>query len=158
MEQLLQAFLLSPTRGKLLQTRLCLTVVTFIIHAVPTHWSGAIPDLFHRVREVSPKIGQSEAHRLLLEFLTMIPEQLERSILSKRQLSGVTRDLMESKATVLSYLGDILAQPPTELTPLALKCLAVWAEQLISLPEAMPFAPMAVSLVRSWPSISWSGS
>lgn len=157
MGQILAAFLQSPSRGKVLQTRLCLTLATFFLHAVPAYWSGAISDLFRRVGHAAPSLGQLAAQNLLLEFLTVIPEQIERDAIAKKQRQAAIREILEAKEMVLGFLNGILQAPPSELSVPALECLTSWLKYHCTVAEGLPFAPLALRMVSGVCSVSLRG-
>ena len=95
---------------KIVLTRICVAMSGFIIHSAPDHWGSPITDI---ISMFSPHLqGASPNMRsltLLLELLTVIPEEFQTLILSSSRRSAVRHTFAQGLGQVLPFLLNVIS-------------------------------------------------
>ncbi|CAG8743627.1 3362_t:CDS:10, partial [Cetraspora pellucida] len=117
-------------------TKLCLALTAYAIQAVPDIWSNFIPDFFEMLHSgviAAQNQGQPLFFELpLLEFLTVIPEEVLRADLIGERKAKVYQELTNSIPRVFSTLQSLLSEyyghPERDLIlkQKCLRCLQSW--------------------------------
>ncbi|CAG8589354.1 4704_t:CDS:10 [Funneliformis caledonium] len=119
-------------------TKLCLALTAFAIQAVPEIWSNFISDFFDYLHTGSLAVrAQNQGQVLfielpLLEFLTVVPEEVSRADLIGERKVKVNQELIDSIPRVMSILKTILsnhhgyAERDIILKQKCLRCLQSW--------------------------------
>ncbi|CAG8649565.1 9078_t:CDS:10 [Dentiscutata erythropus] len=103
-------------------TKLCLALTAYALQAVPDIWSNFIPDFFEMLHSGLP----------LLEFLTVVPEEVLRADLIGERKAKVYQELTNSIPRVFSTLRSLLSEycgnPEHDLIlkQKCLRCLQSW--------------------------------
>ncbi|CAI2175590.1 18153_t:CDS:2 [Funneliformis geosporum] len=119
-------------------TKLCLALTAFVLHAVPEIWTNFISDFFDYLHTGSLAVtAQNQGQALfielpLLEFLTVVPEEISRADLIGERKAKVNQELIDSIPRVMSILRTILsnhhgyAERDILLKQKCLRCLQSW--------------------------------
>ncbi|RHZ79419.1 hypothetical protein Glove_146g39 [Diversispora epigaea] len=124
--------------ANLVITKLCLALTAYAIQAVPDIWTNFIPEVFEMLHNGAIAVstqnpGQSLFIELpLLEFLTVVPEEVMRGNMVGDKKAKVHQELTDSTQRVLSTLKTILSnyqaqqQKDILIKRKGLKCLQSW--------------------------------
>ncbi|KAF0484223.1 ARM repeat-containing protein [Gigaspora margarita] len=117
-------------------TKLCLALTAYALQAVPDIWSNFIPDFFEMLHSgviAAQNEGQTLFFELpLLEFLTVVPEEVLRADLIGERKAKVHQELTNSIPRVFSTLRSLLSEycgnPERDiiLKQKCLRCLQSW--------------------------------
>lgn len=120
--KLLQAIVRYSRGPKLILTKVLVATASFVIHVVPEFWKTAIPDLMSSIHpSVMVNVAPDQVLDLLLELLTVIPEELQAR---ERPNRGQSRSrLQEGSASVLQFLSQLAI-----LSPSVLRCYSSWSQ------------------------------
>lgn len=128
--------IVSYTGPKIVLTRLCVAVSGLVIHSTPEHWQAPIQDL---ISLFQPNISATNLRPLvlLLELLTVIPEEFSTLLLASQRRAQVRTELANSLQCVLPFILQILSlQTNTDVGLQALKCLQAWIQFGVPLDES----------------------
>ena len=129
---------------KIVLTRICVAVSGLVIHCVPGHWPEPITDL---ISMFQPQLtGPNPNYRsltLLLELLTVIPEEFSTLLLTSNRRATVRNAFSSSFPTVLPFLLEVMAHhgqegSNTEATLQACKCVQAWVQFGVPLDSCDP--------------------
>ncbi|RCH88597.1 hypothetical protein CU098_001683, partial [Rhizopus stolonifer] len=132
-------------------TKLCLALIAYAFHTVPDEWPDFINSTVDALQLGSQayNIPTDTVQLILLEFLTLVPEEVTNSNLlggRKLQLIG---ELKGGVPLVLSTVSSLLFA--LETSPLvqqkALRCLQSWIQYGFDLLEAYPILQKVMSLL-----------
>lgn len=120
--KLLQAIVRYSRGPKLILTKILVAMASFVIHVIPEFWSTAIPDLMSSIHpSVMVNVAPDHILDLLLELLTVIPEELQAR---ERTSRGPSRLRLESASeSVLQFLSQLVT-----LSPSVLHCYSSWSQ------------------------------
>eukprot|EP00095_Tigriopus_kingsejongensis_P012065 maker-scaffold60_size442463-snap-gene-0.27 protein:Tk12065 transcript:maker-scaffold60_size442463-snap-gene-0.27-mRNA-1 annotation:"Importin-13" len=123
---LLTTYALGP---KMVTTRLCVAVAGLVNHSLPKMWPTPMQDLINIFQREMETKGVAVLH-LLLELLTVIPEEFATMIMNSGRRNEVRIELSNTVPVVLDLLKKVLNQGgiPNEITIQAIKCLQSWVQ------------------------------
>ncbi|CAG8484811.1 9963_t:CDS:10, partial [Acaulospora colombiana] len=115
-------------------TKLCLSLTAYALQAVPDIWSNFIMDFFETLHSASiQNSGQPMFVELpVLEFLTVVPEEVLRADLVGERKAKVNQELIDATPRVLSTLKSLLSshqahqERDVQIKQKSLKCLQSW--------------------------------
>jgi len=120
---------------KIVLTRICVAMSGFIIHSAPDHWQDPISDI---INMFSPHLQGSTPNlrslTLLLELLTVIPEEFQTLILSSTRRSAVRHTFAAGLNRVLPFLLNVISHHSQqqdgnfEAVLQACKCVKAWVQ------------------------------
>ncbi|KAL3269998.1 hypothetical protein HHI36_009055 [Cryptolaemus montrouzieri] len=136
-KKILDAIVNYATGPKIVLNRLCITLSAFIIHTLPSYWQHAFEDLVSSFQpQHLPNIDPERVLWILLEILTVIPEEFQTTILSVSHrnsvriiLQDVSKDIMKVIEMCLNPLPSVgfdMSNLPTYLN--ASRCAAAWIQ------------------------------
>lgn len=147
----LMELLTSPRLPKIVLTRICVAVSGLVIHSVPEHWPAPITDLINLFK---PQIstGQIKPLVLLLELLTVIPEEFSTLLLSSQRRAVVRHSFGSSLATVMPFLLGVMEHhgsnsASSEATLQATKCIQAWVQFGLPLDSCDPIVDQLLKCV-----------
>ncbi|CAH1099739.1 unnamed protein product [Psylliodes chrysocephalus] len=99
---------------KIILNRLCITLSAYIIHTVPTHWPKAFEELVSSFQpQYLPNVEPERVIWILLEILTVIPEEFQRTTLALNQRNRVRAVLQDVSKDILKVVEMCLMPLPT---------------------------------------------
>lgn len=134
---------------KIVLTRICVAVSGLVIHSVPDHWPQPITDL---ISLFQPQLstGQVRPLTLLLELLTVIPEEFSTLLLSSQRRSSVRHSFGSSLGEVLPFLLGVMehhSNTSSEATLQACKCVQAWVQFGLPLDSCDPIVDRLLQCV-----------
>ncbi|KAI8970253.1 armadillo-type protein [Mycotypha africana] len=122
-------------------TKLCIALIAYSFHSVPDKWPHFIASTVEALQLGSQAYGvpAQTIYSTILEFLTLVPEEISNSNLiggHKLQLIG---ELKEGVPIVLTTISTLLFQPVNSADTLqhkSLRCLQSWIQYGINLEDA----------------------
>ncbi|CAH1165774.1 unnamed protein product [Phyllotreta striolata] len=122
---------------KIILNRLCITLSAYIIHTVPTHWPKAFEELVSSFQpQYLPNVEPERVIWILLEILTVIPEEFQRTTLALNQRNRVRVVLQDVSKDILKVVEMCLMPLPAagfnmcNLTTYlnAARCASAWIQ------------------------------
>ncbi|XP_013776592.1 importin-13-like [Limulus polyphemus] len=131
--KLLEAILSYSGGPKIVLTQLCVALSAYIIHTVSDHWPTAIADVAATVQPSHlPSLPPQQVMLILLELLTVLPEEFQTAHLAHSQKGIIRNALQSSLHQVSELLLEVLSQPLTssfvDLHQMGLKCYSSWSQ------------------------------
>ncbi|KAL9558404.1 hypothetical protein MBANPS3_000904 [Mucor bainieri] len=122
-------------------TKLCLALIAFAFRTVPNQWPHFIPATVEALQLASQSYGipADMINSTVLEFFTLVPEEVSNSnIMGGRKLQLIG-ELKENIPLVLSTISSFLFNPAsTDMQLKALRCLQSWIQYGFRLEEGYP--------------------
>ncbi|KAF9928681.1 hypothetical protein FBU30_002202, partial [Linnemannia zychae] len=134
-----------------IRTKLCLALAAYVMKAVPTYWSNFIPGIYHELRSrVNQTIdgifmSQQAMEMALLEFLTILPEELGRVEIEPVRKVRLTSEVTEGLPIIISFIQEILVGNNASSKPKALVCLRSWVQYGIPFDVIQPILGLALN-------------
>ncbi|KAG0087657.1 hypothetical protein BGZ93_006862 [Podila epicladia] len=116
----------------------------YAMRAVPTYWTDFIPSVYQDLRS---RVNQSvdgifmsqEAMEItLLEFLTIIPEELGRVEIEPVRKAKLSNEVTRGLPIIISFAQEMLLSGTASSKPKALVCLRSWVQYGISFDILQP--------------------
>ncbi|XP_046679331.1 importin-13 [Homalodisca vitripennis] len=130
-KRLLQAIINYASGPKIVLNRLCIALSAFILNTTPKHWPGAIPELLSTFQPANmPSIPPDKALWILLEVLTVIPEEFQSMHMAQNQKVNVRLELERSIPQVVRLVESVLAEQTRDwqLVNQAVRCVSAWLQ------------------------------
>ncbi|KAF2883130.1 hypothetical protein ILUMI_23047 [Ignelater luminosus] len=136
-KRILEAIVTYAMGPKLVLNRLCITLSAYVIHTIPNHWPNAFEELVSSFQPYHlPNVEPERVVWILLEILSVIPEEFQSTILATSQrnrvrtvLQDVTKDILkvvEMCLVPLANVGYSMANLTTYLN--SAKCASAWIQ------------------------------
>ncbi|KAK7863775.1 hypothetical protein R5R35_009581 [Gryllus longicercus] len=157
-KKLLEAIISHCLGPKIVLNKLCITLSAYLLQTISVHWPDAIPELLSMFQpSYLPSLPPERTAWILLEVLTVLPEEFQSSHLSQTQKGLVRNELQKNTPQVLSLLEDILAtndcatasESSLEVIHQVLRCAASWLQMGIPITDCMRLADLLMSVVIS---------
>ncbi|KFM72623.1 Importin-13, partial [Stegodyphus mimosarum] len=129
-EKLLQALFTHISGPRLILTRLCIAMSSFIIQTITDFWPTAISDLTNAFQPQNiPDASPQQIAHALLELLTVLSEEFQTTHMLQMRVGIIRNALRSSLDLVMELVQSILSKTsaPAELCEMALKCYSSWA-------------------------------
>ena len=142
--KLLETMCKYMTDGKLkiVQTKLCVVLASYIVHSITKHWPTAICDLIENFKPANlPNIPPNKIVNTLISILNVVPEEFNTNFLSMAERAQTRQALVSSVSPVFGVIQSILEQQSHDLydvKQLAIKCFSNWSQNLNTLSECVP--------------------
>ncbi|KAJ3642174.1 hypothetical protein Zmor_024983 [Zophobas morio] len=136
-KRILEAIINYAMGPKIVLNRLCITLSAYIIHTVPAHWPNAFEELVSSFQPHHlPSVEPERVIWILLEILTVIPEEFQSTLLAISQRMRVRTVLQDVSKDILKVVEMCLTPLPTtgfEMTNLttylnAARCASAWIQ------------------------------
>ena len=143
--------LLTSYQGpKIVLTRICVAVSGLVIHSAPDHWPNPVTDL---IRLFQPQLqgGQVRPLTVLLELLTVIPEEFSTLLLSSQRRATVRAAFCGSLEAVMPFLLGVMERhsaSTSEATLQACKCTEAWVKFGLPLDSCDPIVDCLLACVQ----------
>ncbi|CAG0894556.1 unnamed protein product [Darwinula stevensoni] len=134
------------SRGpKVVLNKLLQSVAAFLIHTVEGHEIQRCEEILASVASLVPPPSN-----LLLEILTLLPEEFQNTSFLQNQRGLVRNCLLKLFPKVLTVAQDALLSslPESEIPISALRCLLAWIQLGVSLADIEPLFPAILGTVR----------
>ncbi|XP_030761642.1 importin-13 [Sitophilus oryzae] len=134
-KRILDAIISYAMGQKIVLNRLCIAFSAYVIHTIPTHWPNAFEEIVSSFQPHNlPTIESERVIWILLEILTVIPEEFQSTTLSVSQRNRVKAVLQEVSKDILKVVEMCLMPIPSKgfdmsnlITYLhATKCGSAW--------------------------------
>ncbi|KAH1009274.1 importin-13 [Dendroctonus ponderosae] len=155
-KRLFEAIISYAMGPKIILNRLCITLSAYIIHTIPTHWPNAFEELVSSFQPHNlPTIESERVIWILLEILTVIPEEFQTTTLCIGRRNKVKIELQKVSNDILKVLEICLMPIPdkgfdmmnltTYLT--AARCACSWMHLGgLNLPECESICNLLIDL------------
>ncbi|XP_060533437.1 importin-13 [Cylas formicarius] len=136
-KRILEAIIGYAMGPKIVLNRLCIALSAYIIHTIPTHWPKAFEELVSSFQpQHLPNVEPERVIWILLEILTVIPEEFQSTTMSVSQRNRVRVVLQEVSKDILKVVEMCLMPLPTQgfdilnlITYLnATRCASAWIQ------------------------------
>ncbi|KAG0335216.1 hypothetical protein BG000_007699 [Podila horticola] len=127
-----------------IRTKLCLALSVYAIRAVPTYWTDFIANVYQDLRSrVNQSIdgifvSQEAMEITLLEFFTIIPEELGRVDIEPIRKAKLSNEVTRGLSIIISFVQEMLVSGTASSKPKALVCLRSWVQYGISFDILQP--------------------
>ncbi|XP_066144032.1 importin-13 [Euwallacea fornicatus] len=112
-KKILEAIVNYAMGPKIVLNRLCIALSAYVIHTIPTHWPNAFEELVSSFQPHNlPTIESERVIWILLEILTVIPEEFQSTTLSRVQRNRVRTVLQEVSKDILKVVEMCLMPLP----------------------------------------------
>lgn len=123
---------------KIVQTKLCVALASYIVHSITKHWPTAINDLIENFQPQNlPNIPTNKIVNTLIGILNVIPEEFNTNFLSMADRNLTRNALVSSANPVFAVIHNILEQQQHsdlyDVKQLAIKCFSNWSQNLNTL-------------------------
>nr|CAD7574619.1 unnamed protein product [Timema californicum] len=124
----------------------------YVLQTLPSDWPTAIPDLIASLQPSSfPNIPSARLAWVLLQILTVLPEEFQSSHLAQNHKSAVRNELQKNIPIVLPLLESVLStgvhESTYDMTRQAVVCASAWFQLGVALPDCDRLADNLVALV-----------
>ncbi|CAO3608182.1 unnamed protein product [Cunninghamella blakesleeana] len=134
--------------------KLCIALISFAFQAVPLYWQQFIPQSVNALISGAQVFGISEQsiNNTILEFLTLIPEEVSNIDLIGGKKMQISQELNDSIPLVLTTLSNFLfATQNINITTLnkSLKCFQSWLQYGIDIEKVIPILQQTMLLLNN---------
>lgn len=136
-KHILEAIVNFAMGPKIVLNRLCITLSAYIIHTVPSHWPKAFEELVSSFQpQYLPNVEPERVIWILLEILTVIPEEFQSTTLATSQRNRVRAVLQDVSKDILKVVDMCLVPIPNASFDMAnlttylhaSKCASTWIQ------------------------------
>ncbi|KAI5711514.1 hypothetical protein M8J75_001001 [Diaphorina citri] len=148
--KILDAVLCYATGPKVVFNRLCISLASFILRTIQNSWKTPIQDILSLFQNTSA-IPPEKAAWVVLEILTVIPEEFQTLSLPQADKSSVHHELESSITLVTSLIDSLLQHSDPEVVRQSVNCARAWSQLGIPLPSCEPlFSHLIQIALGSW--------
>ena len=154
-EGLFSALLGAAHDETFIRTRILITLATFATQGIPDYWTGIVGDCIDVFMTHADAFGgKADAIMLLLEFLTVLPQEYATAEMERANRQALGAELRSGFPLLFPLLLELMMQHESPGPPLeaALRCLTAWAAHLpsvISPDDRVHAATVAFEIARS---------
>ncbi|XP_014250875.1 importin-13 [Cimex lectularius] len=147
---ILQAIIAYSSGPKIVLNRLCSALAVFLLKVTPQYWKNSIEDIYNIFRpENLPNISQERSVWILLEVLSVIPNELSSVTLVHSQRIAVKEALKLAWPQVMVTLESLLDYNNSEIRSLAAKGVYTWVSlDNTVLPDCLGIAAKLVNVIQ----------
>ncbi|CAG9760659.1 unnamed protein product [Ceutorhynchus assimilis] len=114
-KNILEAIISYAMGPKIVLNRLCIALSAYIIHTIPNHWPNAFEELVSSFQPHNlPAIESERVIWILLEILTVIPQEFDSTVLSTSQKTRVKTVLLEVSKDIMKVVEMCLMPIPAK--------------------------------------------
>uniref|UniRef100_T1JBC7 Importin-13 n=1 Tax=Strigamia maritima TaxID=126957 RepID=T1JBC7_STRMM len=134
---------------RIILTRLCIALSSFIIRTIPTLWNTAIIDVISVFQvENLPEVPPEKSISALLQILTVLTEEFQTMILAQSFRVHVRRQFNSNTDQVLSLIQQtLLKSNDVSLSLHALNCFQKWIQFGISIPDCTKLIDLVFNII-----------
>ncbi|XP_074641509.1 importin-13-like [Tubulanus polymorphus] len=124
---------------RIVLTRMCITLSVLTIQATPELWPNAVSEMVTTFQHLQhPQLQAGHACCILLELLTVLPEEFFTANLTKMRRSTVRVELEKGLQQVLPLLQNIMtSSTPPDIMNQAIRCFSAWVQFGLPMTDAM---------------------
>ncbi|RWS31852.1 importin-13-like protein [Leptotrombidium deliense] len=117
---------------RIVETKLCLSLASYVIKTLSNIWPTAISDLIDNFRPQNLQcISPHKVVHTLVEILTVIPEEFNNNFMSLSERTVCRQALMQNVDRVFSILQSVLQEVSNvDIQQLAVKCFSNWSQNV----------------------------
>ncbi|KAK7495094.1 hypothetical protein BaRGS_00013734 [Batillaria attramentaria] len=128
-EQLIDRIAQFAKGPRIVLTRLCIALSSLVLHLTPDHWPDAIQSLISLFQQENPNLDSTQRCHLLLEILTVLPEEFFSTNLTHQRRAILRHELAKALPHVMWLLQSLLSSNlGAKVQEQALKSVASWAD------------------------------
>ncbi|KAI8096689.1 armadillo-type protein [Halteromyces radiatus] len=148
-------WIIKCSNGSMFVTRkLCIALIAYAFQVVPNYWQQFIPQSIQAFISGAQAYGVSteNINQTILEFLTMLPEEISNAELIGGQKSQLMQEFKDGLPLVLSTLSNFLFAPETtdvSLLQKSLKCFQSWIQYGINIEDVALLLTQTMSLLAN---------
>ncbi|KAK8779287.1 hypothetical protein V5799_019379 [Amblyomma americanum] len=140
--RLLQAVVLYARGPKVVLTKVLVAMASYVVNTIASSWPTAIDDLLVSFRpQIFTILAPDDLLKLLLEMLTVIPEELQSLENSMRGPSR--KPLEESSGKILAFLNQLAVMDAATLS-----CIGSWSQLGFDWEQQTALLPRVMACVR----------
>ncbi|XP_070563307.1 importin-13-like [Ptychodera flava] len=149
--QLFHHIFLFANKTRIVLTRLCIAMSSFVLNTVPDIWPNAIKDIIDTFQQTSiPDLDDTQKCTSLLELLTVLPEEFHTSAISQARKGYVRNSLQCGLNLVIPFLQSLLtSESPMPIRQQALKCFSSWVTLSIPLTDIEAMIQLLFQLIHN---------
>lgn len=148
--KILDAVLCYATGPKVVFNRLCISLASFILRTIQNTWKTPIQDILSLFQNTSA-IPPEKAACVVLEILTVIPEEFQTVSLPQADKAAVHSELESSISLVTSLIDSLLQHSDSQVVMQSVSCARAWSQLGIPLPSCEPLYSHLIQLaLGSW--------
>ncbi|KAL3867799.1 hypothetical protein ACJMK2_040646 [Sinanodonta woodiana] len=123
---------------KMVLTRLCIALSSFALNTMPDFWKDPVHSLINTFQqETSINLDSTLRCTVLLELLTVLPEEFFSSNLAQNRRAQLRNELTKGLAHILLLLENLMSpNSPAAVYDASLKCFSSWVQFGIVLNES----------------------
>ncbi|CEG82569.1 hypothetical protein RMATCC62417_16625 [Rhizopus microsporus] len=130
-------------------TKLYTALIAYAFYTVPNHWTSFIPETIKALQMGAQmyQIPIDTINMAILEFCTLVPEEVSNAHLlggRKLQLIG---ELKESVPLVLAQLSNLIFSENETIRSKVLRCLQSWVQYGINLEDTYPLLQRTMAML-----------
>ncbi|GIX84233.1 importin-13 [Caerostris extrusa] len=129
-DSLLKVLFTYITGPKVILTRLCIAMSSYVIQTIDTFWPSAISDLISALQPQNiPNASPQQVANVLLQLLTILPEEFHTTHIAQPRSGIIKNTLCGSLELVMQLVQSVLSRTssPADLCEICLKCYSSWA-------------------------------
>ncbi|KAG0256639.1 hypothetical protein DFQ27_005627 [Actinomortierella ambigua] len=127
-----------------LATQLLASQLTaYALQAVPTYWPDFIHAFYNDLR--SSQIPQAAMESTLIEFLTVLPEEIRRADLVPQRRLKIESEVTKAMPLIMSTLQELISNGSPSSKPKALTCLSSWVQYGIPFESLQPLLGLVLN-------------
>ncbi|XP_073976588.1 importin-13-like protein cdm [Rhodnius prolixus] len=152
--KLLEVIIQYSAGPKIVLNRLCIALSAFVIQTTPRFWTNSLQDLLNIFQPGNlPNIPEERSIWILLEVLTVIPEEFQTMTLGQAHEQSVRRELEQITPKVISLIESLLECADNavtqEIRAQAVKAVVPWlALGAHPLPSCIHLSQKLVSIIN----------
>lgn len=135
--KVLEQIITSALGPRLVITKLCVALSALALNSMPDVWPNPVDSLIMMFQEETTPLSCSQRCTILLEILTVLPEQFAAMNLNNARQSVLRNELNHSMSKILALLTNLMnPNSPNDVYEHSLKCFSSWVEFGIPMNEA----------------------
>uniref|UniRef100_A0A0A9XGA6 Importin-13 n=3 Tax=Lygus hesperus TaxID=30085 RepID=A0A0A9XGA6_LYGHE len=128
-QKILETIVLYSSGPKIVLNRLCIALATYLIRTSPNHWHHSLEDILCIFRPDNlPNIPPDRTVWILLEVLTVIPEEWSTMLVNTAHRNAVKLEMEKATPKVMALLENLMDMNGAsgEVRNQAVKALTAW--------------------------------
>lgn len=139
LRQKLLEFLINYANGpRVILNRICIALASYMILTIREQWCEAVPEIISTFQQQnSANLNAHQNVAILLEILTVLPEEFQTMVLPSSYRGVVRQKLAEATSQVLGVLEYVVSHgaTSTDLRLSAIRCFTAWIHLGLPLTE-----------------------
>ncbi len=132
---------------KIVLSKLCLALASFLIHVQPDFW---LKGCEISINELQSRLASDNSNFILLEYMTLLPEEFSAATLTGNKRVAARKQLENFIPKLLQMLQSTLeSSNSTNIINSSLKCLASWVQFGVSIFDCQAIMPLILSKINN---------